>query len=139
MASHIWTSLVILIYLSQAVFAKDYICEDVKIQSLIMKNESESRTDCFHRGMDLFFISENCSQMKCDFIEKIKTTTFDYRSTERPGRIQCSALGGVVEKIKIENRTENLRCIFYKDQSFISLSLLESWDGLKFAGKKNSD
>ena len=53
----------------------------------------------------------------------------------RPGAILCEMLGGALESVTYDRVSfEVRRCLFPKDKSFISLNLLESWDGARFRG-----
>ncbi len=90
----------------------------------------------YDRTQSLGNNTRNCLSLDCPSLSKIKTTKLKYSDSMRPGRSWCSSLGGAVEKIKISNHGEKIRCIFTEDSSFISLNLLESWNGKFFAGPK---
>lgn len=108
-------------------------CEEVKFRSESTKKTSEARA-CFQTD-PTYFISQNCQDLSCGFIRDLRKIDHEVDSGIRPGAILCETLGGVLESVRYDRVSfEVRRCLFQKDQSFISLNLLESWDGHKFRG-----
>ncbi len=94
---------------------------------------------CFMQDKD-YFISPNCSKLKCDFITKLKTAkTAPDSIHERPGTVICRHLNGRVQWVKFKEKNEETpRCLFEESSSFISLNMLESWNGKSFSGPAES-
>lgn len=126
--------LVVLLAFSSALMAKsEFVCKEVKVQSKSIK-ASEEATLCFLRD-DTYFISGNCSDLKCKFIERLKVKKMKYSEEERPGVTLCRAIQGVPEDIALpDSKLTITRCLFTKEKTSISLNLLESWDGKHFSG-----
>jgi hypothetical protein len=108
-------------------------CREVKIQSKSV-NASELSGLCFLRD-DTYFISQKCASMDCAFIERLKKVKISYSQEERPGMTMCKAIDGIVEQVTIPNSKVKIsRCLFGTEKVFISLNLLESWNGKYFTG-----
>lgn len=123
----------IVILSSAAAFAS---CKDLVVKNS-NKEGSEKTSLCFFND-ETYFISKNCQDLSCPFMSALKKRGPVTESHERPGSILCKELKGVEEGINIPGtRLTIKRCLFPEEKAFISLNLLESWDGKKFAGPSN--
>lgn len=119
---------------SFAMGSPTYLCREVKVESQNLVDSSEVIELCFLKD-STYFISKNCSDLKCNFAKQLKKIEAITSSRERPGAAMCDLLHGVIEEVKIESEKSNVkRCLFVKEKVSISLNLLESWDGKKFSG-----
>ena len=108
-------------------------CKDVVITSHSVKG-SEKTGLCFFQD-STYFISKNCQDLQCDFMRRLKVRGVKVSSEERPGAILCRDLKGIIEEVTLPGTKFAIkRCLFSDEKSFISLNLLESWDGKKFVG-----
>lgn len=113
--------------------ASGFICKEVLVQSKSI-SASEKASLCFLKD-DTYFLSKNCSQLNCQFIERLRKIKITANDRERPGATTCHALKGMVEEVGLPGSTLKIqRCLFPKEGTSISLNLLESWDGKKFSG-----
>ncbi len=111
-------------------FAK---CEEVNFVSEDV-DKTEKAEACFMSD-PTYFISRNCQDLSCGFIKDLKKIEHEVEAGMRPGAILCEMLGGSLESVIYSRVNFTVRrCLFEKDKSFISLNLLESWDGEKFRG-----
>lgn len=108
-------------------------CKEVTIKSENVKASQNVRV-CTLKEMS-YFISGNCQNLSCDFMGRLRKHELTHSPDERPGVMICHALEGAVEEVTLTGVSYPIqRCVFSKDRSFISLNLLESWDGKKFKG-----
>lgn len=108
-------------------------CKVVPVKSQNLKKSEEVKL-CTLRD-DTYFISSNCQDLSCKFMSELKSLKLSHSPDERPGIEICKNLKGNVEVVKIEKLHYPVqRCVFAKDKTFISLNLLESWDGKTFKG-----
>ena len=128
-------SLGLVLLLSSSVFAEESHlgCKETQVKSENLK-ASEKVTICTLKEVS-YFISGSCQNLSCDFMSRLKKQKLTHTPDERPGVTICESLEGVVESVTLEGSSYPIqRCIFSKDKSFISLNLLESWDGKAFKG-----
>lgn len=130
--SRVFTAVLIL-FMSSAMAASDYNCEDVEIVDPVSK-EVDKTTLCFHKESPTFFISENCANLECELVKKMKDLKFEPSEEDRPGAVMCRALGGGVEEFSLKEKGKFLRCVTGDEHSSVSLNLLESWNGKLFLG-----
>lgn len=115
---------------SVTAFAK---CEEVQFKSEETFKNEKAET-CFYND-PTYFLSQNCQDLSCGFIRDLKKIEHEVDSGMRPGAILCEMLGGALESVSYDRvKFEVRRCLFANDKSFISLNLLESWDGQVFRG-----
>lgn len=108
-------------------------CKIVPVKSQNLK-KSEKVKICTLRD-DSYFISSNCQDLSCKFMSELKGLKLSHSPEERPGIEICKNLKGVVEEVTVDKISYPVqRCVFAKDKTFISLNLLESWDGKTFKG-----
>lgn len=108
-------------------------CEEVSFQSQDVEKVEKAET-CFLND-PTYFISQNCQDLSCSFAKELKSIEFEVEAGMRPGAILCEKLGGLLESVTYDRVKFTVRrCIFEKDKTFISLNLLESWDGKVFKG-----
>lgn len=127
-------SLLSLLLFSSLSFAETSLnCGDKEVKSQNLK-KSEKVSLCTLRD-DTYFISKNCQDLSCSFMKKLKSSPQSHDPTIRPGIATCRALKGEVEEVNVEKIDYPVqRCLFPSDKTFISLNLLESWDGKVFKG-----
>lgn len=107
-------------------------CREVSIQS---SPDFKEKVDLCFLTDETYFISRNCKDLSCKFIQKLKKSKLPHSEKNRPGTTACRFLGGEVESVTLNGLKEKIsRCIFTDDHSSISLNLLESWNGKKFTG-----
>lgn len=101
------------------------------------EESSEMETLC-SLGEASYFISQNCQDLNCNLIERLKTEKLPHHTSIRLGAAICHTLKGEQEEVSFEGleRPEK-RCYFSQDQTFISFNLLESWSGEGFKGPKS--
>lgn len=115
-----------------------YGSAQAKCEKIMMKsedvNKQEKASVCFLQE-PTYFISQNCQDLSCAFIRNLKKIEHEVDAGMRPGAILCEMLGGTLESVSFNRVSFTVRrCLFPKDKSFISLNLLESWDGERFRG-----
>ncbi|WPU66589.1 hypothetical protein [Peredibacter starrii] len=111
----------------------DLSCKVLLVKSQNLKASQEVKI-CTLRE-ETYFISANCQDLSCRFMKELKGLKLSHSPDERPGMEICKNLKGTVEEVTVEKISYSvLRCVFAKDKSFISLNLLESWDGKTFKG-----
>lgn len=109
-------------------------CQEIEIKSLVV-SKSEKVKVCFYSDNESYFISQNCMDLSCDFVQKLKKNGLTLSENSRPGLSTCKALQGSPDTVHFkEGKRSHRRCVFVKDASFISLNMLESWNGKIFTG-----
>lgn len=85
-------------------------------------------------GHERYFISTNCADLRCAFVEKLRDSNFKTHPSDgwrRPGEALCIALGGqrgdTSDPAFVREEGAISYCVFASDGTFVSLSLLESW------------
>jgi hypothetical protein len=127
------STIILMLFTSLAFSSTEFSCKEVQVQSQDVKAIEKSNL-CFLKD-DTYFITKNCSDLKCQFMGRLKQTRFSHSESERPGATMCQALKGVVEAVSIpSSKLKIQRCLFTKEKTSISLNLLESWDGKGFNG-----
>lgn len=127
--------LVLSLLISGSVLAEEsnLACKEATIKSQNVKSSQKLRV-CTLKEVS-YFISGNCKNLSCDFMNRLRKHKLTHSPDERPGVMICNALEGAVEEVTLSGISYPIqRCVFSKDKSFISLNLLESWDGKKFKG-----
>lgn len=108
-------------------------CRDVVLKSTTIK-AGEKAALCFFND-DTYFISKNCQDLSCGFMTDLRKKPAMVSPDERPGAALCKELSGIIETLTMSGVKHTIqRCLFVKEKTFISLNLLESWDGKKFLG-----
>ncbi len=118
-------------------FGSDYKCRQVSLKSEILSLK-EKVEFCFLKD-ESYFISRNCLDMSCKFIQTLRQKGLSHSVLNRPGLVTCTNLDGAYDTFKIKKSDKTyLRCVFKEDRSSISLNLLESWNGKHFEGPGDS-
>jgi hypothetical protein len=121
-----------MLILAAVSFAKSD-CRKVIVENKSLKI-SEKVNLCFLDDKS-YFISQNCQNLECKFVDKLKSDRPEHSLDNRAGVTMCKFLGGGVEAITIGgNKGTASRCVFTSDHTSISLNLLESWNGKTFTG-----
>ena len=127
----------VFIFAATLVQADNSTCREVSLESKIV-SKKEKVNLCFLKD-DTYFISRNCMDLSCPFVQVLKKKGLSHSQLDRPGAITCKNLGGAIDSIIMNKSTKTfLRCVFKQDHSSISLNMLESWNGKHFTGPAES-